>query len=199
MQRAPLPPGLQQTATPFAADVAAILRNLIALVAHALLRDPRYVWRIGAICTRLNRAAQRLTTLMAHLAAGRAPRQYPKRPPRPQRPTQTTPRHRLPSGRAWLLRVLQSHPKRHEAAICASQLQHLLARPGVADLLAATPSAQRILTPIQHFLGLPTTRKPRQPRPPKPRAPRPAKPRPQSWTQILAPDRARRLLSQKSR
>ena len=59
----------------------------------------------------------------------------------------------------------------YEAVGYASQLEHLLAEPGVADLLAAAPAAQRVLNPIRHMLGVgpaphrPSSRRPRDPRP----------------------------------
>ena len=194
---------------PFADSMSVLLRNLMALIAHALLRDPRRAPLIGLLCSRLNRAGQRLTALMARIAAGHTPR--PARKPA-ARPTQTPPialRPRLPSRKAWLLHAMQANPLRHEAACIASALDHLLSQPGIADLLAAHPAAQRILNPIRHFLGLPTTRKPRPPRNvPQPGAPQPgalqpraprlhkpgsSKPRPPSWTKILAAESAARL------
>ena len=189
----------------FADSMSVLLRNLMALIAHALLRDPRRAPLIGLLCSRLNRAGQRLAALMARIAAGHTPR--PARKPA-ARPTQTPPialRARLPSRKAWLLHAMQANPLRHEAACIASALDHLLSQPGIGDLLAAHPAAQRILNPIRHFLGLPTTRKPRppqlsesrlpesrlsEPRRSKPRFP---KPRAQSWTKILAAESAARL------
>ena len=55
----------------------------------------------------------------------------------------------LPTGRGWLIRVLG-----HEAAACASQLEHLLAEAEAAELLARIPTAHRILNPLRRLLGI---------------------------------------------
>ena len=127
---------------------------------------------------------------MARIESGTLPRPRPTRP----RTTARARPDRLPARKFWLLHALRDHPERHNAVAFSSQLAHLLAQPGVPEFLAAHPGAQRILNPIRHFLGLPTTRKPRKPRAPTARLPRIRQPRPKrprSWTAILADDAAR--------
>ena len=55
----------------------------------------------------------------------------------------------LPSGRGWLVRELG-----YEAAGYGAQLEHLLADPGVQELLARVPAVGRILRPVCRMLGV---------------------------------------------
>jgi hypothetical protein len=55
----------------------------------------------------------------------------------------------LPTGRGWLVLALG-----YEAAGYASQLQALLAEPAAARLLAAAPTAGRILRPLARMLAI---------------------------------------------
>ncbi len=168
----PTPPN---QATALAAGMALILRGLCALIA-ARFRLPKVAPHTCALCSCLNRLAQRFTRLMDRLAQGplppprkRAPRPETPRPetPRPQAPR---PRHRLPTGTLWLIRAIPN-----EAACYASQINHLLAQPGMADLIAATPRAARLLRPLVRLLGIDMPGAPARPEPApkKPRAPRP--------------------------
>ena len=117
--------------------------------------------------SRLRRTAERFARLAAKVHAGTLP--PPRRRLRSARPVRPQPL-RLPRGFAWLVRRLP------QAASAASQLQHLLADPAMADLLAAAPQAGRLLRPLCQMLGI---------RPPPPRSalrrrsgrrPRPAPP-----------------------
>ena len=142
-----------------------ILRNLAALIARGFLRDPRRVVFIIPLWRHLTRAAFRLETLLARLAAGPLP------PPRPRTPHPGGPHRKpgFPTGRAWLIRALGA-----EAAACASQLQSLLAEPEAAALLA-NPAARRTLAPIRRMLGLvPPRPRPRRVSTPAAPPPRPA-------------------------
>ena len=154
-----------------AASLGVVLRHLAAIIARRFLNHPRHAVFIIPLWRHLTRAARRLETLVASLAAGPLP------PPRPRAPHQGGPRRKpaLPTGHAWLIRALGA-----EAAACASQLQALLAEPEAA-LLLATPNASRILAPIRRMLGLlpPRQRAPRAPAAPSPR-PRPPIPPHQS-------------------
>ncbi len=95
--------------------------------------------------SRLRRTAERFARLAAKVHAGTLPPPRRRlRSPRPARP-QTL---RLPRGFAWLVRRLP------QAAAAASQLQHLLADPAMADLLAAAPQAGRLLRPLCRMLGV---------------------------------------------
>ena len=145
-----------------AASLGVILRSLAALVARRFLAHPRHVVFIIPLWRHLTRAAGRLETLIARLAAGPLP------PPRPRAPHQGGAHRKpeFPTGRAWLIRALGP-----EAAVHAAQLEALLARPEAADLLA-NPTAARILAPIRCMLGQVPPRQ-RKPRPPAPKAPLP--------------------------
>ncbi len=95
--------------------------------------------------SRLRRTAERFARLAAKVHAGTLP--PPRRRLRSPRPARPQPL-RLPRGVAWLLRRLP------QAAAAASQLQHLLADPAMADLLAAAPQAGRLLRPLCQMLGV---------------------------------------------
>ena len=189
-------------AEPLAASFAQIMRNLVALIIRAFVHHPLLLPRFFPYCTRLSRAAQRLTRLMARIASGHAARPRSADTSGPASGAACPPQPRLPSRKAWFLHAMRDHPLRHEAHIIAGHLAQCLAQPGVSEFLAAHPAAQRILNPVRHFLGLPTTRKPRASkqrlpaqRPPEqpsttppPRQPRPSRPR--AWRQIPADDAA---------
>ena len=146
METAP-PAPVQASAPDLALDLARrvglILAALVALVSRRLLREPRLALLIVPLCTRLRRAAGRFERLMARLAAGTPPR--PHHQSGPGGPHQTV----LPTGRGWLIRVLG-----YEAANYASQLQALLAEPAAVELLAAAPTAGRILRPLSRLLAI---------------------------------------------
>ena len=157
--------------------------------------------------SRLRRTAERFARLAAKVHAGTLP--PPRRRLRSPRPARPQPL-RLPRGVAWLVRRLP------QAASAASQLQHLLADPAMADLLAAAPQAGRLLRPLCQMLGVrppparslssgrkqagpvgPRRRSGRRPRPAPPavpgrrRARGPASsPRPSPASRPFPPDRA---------
>ena len=183
MQTAPVPAPLRAFAPDLARRVGLILAALAAIVARRFLREPRLVALIVPLWNRLNRTASRFERLMARLAAGTLP--APRRAAaRRVRPLPVPRRAGLPTGRGWLVRALGP-----EAAACASQLEHLLAEPGVAELLAAAPAARRVLGPLRHMLGVgpaPRRQAARHPAPaPCPREPRPLPPR-LAWKLALA-------------
>ncbi len=121
--------------------------------------------------SRLRRTAERFARLAAKVHAGTLP--PPRRRLRSPRPARPQPL-RLPRGVAWLLRRLP------QAASAASQLQHLLADPAMAELLAAAPQAGRLLRPLCQMLGVRPPPAQHPPPPVRPAAPsRPAcRPRP---------------------
>ena len=108
-----------------------------------------------------------------------SPPAFPRAPAAPvpaartaQPPNASAPR--CPTGRGWLVRALG-----YEAALCATQLEAVLAEAGAIELLSAAPSLGRILRPIQHILSL------------NPATPRPSAPRPKAQAaQAPAPARA---------
>jgi hypothetical protein len=157
MSCAPLPPPLRALIPGFASRFALILAGLCAVVARRFLQQPNLLALTIPLWTRLNRASRRFERLMAQLAAGRLPRHAASRRGECSRGASGAPAHRertfhLPHGKGWLTRALG-----HEAAAYAAQLAHLLAEPGMAELLAAAPSAGRILRPLCRMLGLPDT------------------------------------------
>ena len=145
-----------------AATLGVILRSLAALVARRFLRHPLHAALTIPLWQHLSRAALRLETLFARLAAGPLP------PPRPRTPHPGGSRRKspFPTTRAWLIRALGP-----EATVYAAQLQALLADPAAADLLA-TAAGRRTLAPIRHMLGLLPRRKrrPAAPTPPQARS-----------------------------
>jgi hypothetical protein len=136
---------VQAFAPDFARRFALIVAGLAALVAHRFLREPRLQSLIVPLWTYLTRTARRFERVTARIAANRLPK---PRPPRSHRPN-TARAVPLPTGHGWLIRALPQ-----EAAAYAAQLDALLAEPGVADLLAASPAAARILRPLGRMLGL---------------------------------------------
>ncbi len=163
------PAALPALADRFASLVEGLRRVLAARGAGAWLAGPL----ILLLWSRLRRTAERFARLAAKVHAGKLP--PPRRRLRSPRPVQPQPL-RLPRGAAWLLRRLP------QAAAAASQLQHLLADPAVADLLAAAPQAGRLLRPLCRMLGVRPPPALRLPPPARPAAPsRPAcGPRPPS-------------------
>ncbi len=125
------------------------------------------------VWSRLRRMAVRFARLAARVRAGALPaRAAPRRPGRSGPPPPPLPRK---SG--WLISLVP------QAAASASQLQHLLADPEMAALVAAAPQMGRILRPLCRMLGVvppPGLCSERRPAParPRPAAPRPEAPRP---------------------
>ncbi len=126
---------------------------------------------IVLIWSRLRRIAARFALLAGRIRDGRlaapAARRRHRAAPRPP-----APRPRLPRGVAWLVRLVP------EAAASGAQLQHLLADPEMAALIAAAaPQMRRILGPLCRMLKI---RPPPGPLTPSPRPRAPAPPRPAS-------------------
>ncbi len=144
MRPTPTPAPLQAFAPDFARRFGLILTTLAALIARRFLREPRLAAFIVPLWSRLNRAARRFERLMARLAAGRLPKPRKSGPGGPHRGADT-----LPTGRGWLVRALGP-----EAAASATQLEALLAEPAAAELLAAAPTARRILRPLARLLAI---------------------------------------------
>ena len=171
----------------FARRLAVILLSLAALIARRFLRDPFRAPLILPLWTRLTRAARRLNSAFASLAAGLPPR------PRAAKPSASGPHRRpaFPTRRGWLAAALGP-----EAAAYATQIESLLAEPAAADALARSLTARRTLAPIRRMLGLaaPRPRRPRarvrpQPPPAPVAAPRPTPP---PWLRDPPPSRAAR-------
>ena len=153
----PLPP---------AAFFAAVIRDLCTKIALHGPRTPALAPLVQFLWNYLQRKVRRLERLHALFQAGRLPNPRPARPQRPRPQPQSPPRLRLPSRRAWLIRLVQP------MAVYGTQLEVLLTHPDIQALIAATPQAGRILRPIFRMLGIhpmpPLLRLPVRPRPPKP-------------------------------
>ena len=159
---------------------SAILAGLRAAVANSsALRslNPAHAERVRArtallvlVWGRIGRMANRFENLFARWRAGTLPKPRPSRAGQPTSPRETA---RIPTGRAWLVHVVG-----FEAAGRASQLQHLLARPDMAEFLHAAPQAGRILRPLCHMLGItpPLAAPPLEPTQPRKRTPQPVPP-----------------------
>jgi hypothetical protein len=141
-----LTPEHRAAAPALGAALRVLLAGLATLVARGLLRHPLHAAIIVPLWTRLNRTATRFDRLMARIAAG-TERPRPSRP-RPGRAAGKPP-IRLPSRRAWLLEALK-----HEAAHYTQRIEHLLADPATAALIAATPQARSLLRPLCQMLGV---------------------------------------------
>ncbi len=148
-----------------------------ALAPHVNHHTPRTPVFLAAY-NRIGRAAARLVTLYTRWKNNTLPALRPSRP----RTTQAPQKPYFPAGRAWLAGRTDHHVRGH-----ASQLQHLLAQPEMAEFLTQVPRAGRILRPLCHMLGIepppairppPKAKRIRPKRPPKPRAVPPGTPLP---------------------
>ena len=172
MNPAPTPPRPTQEAPALAARFAATIRAIITLIAARCLKTPHLLAISNQLANYLNRTARRLDRLLAraeaHLAAG-SPTNPPP-PPRPRTPRAPNPaRFRVPTAHAWLLRAIPN-----EAANFANHLRILFADPDMVRLLAAAPTAGRLLRPICRLLALDDPTASPQPTPAKTPKPKPA-------------------------
>ncbi|MCC6717796.1 MAG: hypothetical protein IT555_07930 [Acetobacteraceae bacterium] len=175
-------PTQEHPAQSLAARLNAILTGLAGLL-FLHLRVPFIV----TLCNRISRARQRLVTLLARLAAGRAPRRRTPRPGQKGGP----PSAPIPRGRAWVFRALHDDA-RHNVAAHAAQLEFLLHDPATAALLAAAPPTAlnglaRTLRPLCHLLGVALPAALRPPAPPPASPPRRPRPRPRPRPSTPAP------------
>jgi hypothetical protein len=127
------------------------------------------------VMNRIRGIKQRFERLAARIGAGTyIPRRSPATPRKPAGPHPRKP-NPLPQGFAWMLKLVPG------TAVYGSQLQHLLAEPEMAALLAAAPTAlRRPIRSLCWMLGIsppPILALPPRPRPPPaPRAKRPKSP-----------------------
>ena len=161
MSTAPLPDALRLLAPRLTEALGAAIVAIQALIAHHFLRHPVFQPVINPLWQRLNRARHCLTRLAARIEAGRplpASRAGRTRLPRPVT-LPDRPHSPIPQTRGWLLKALAWH-----VAVHRNRLERLLAEPGMADLVAATPALARILRPIGHMLDLPAPSHAQRPR-----------------------------------
>jgi hypothetical protein len=151
-----------------------ILRGLLMALAAWRLEPPA----LGCVMYgRIGRTFARIEQLFVRFRAGRLWRRVVKpRARNARRDVDSAGRGpALPRKFGWLVMLGGS-----EAACYGSQLQHVLSTPEMAELLAASPQAQRILRPLCRALAISlpgTDDKPCADRPCKLRKPRP-KPEP---------------------
>jgi hypothetical protein len=177
MSTAPATPAPETPAEPAlaAAELARLLDIILASLLNSLWTRALYARLLGPLATlvwqRIARTRERLARALAHIAAGRAPRL-----PRPHAtPRAATPCAPFPNRRHGWLGAMLDHAVRSHAA----QLGHLLARPGVAEIIAASPGALRTLRPLCRMLGADLPKPLRlPPRPPRPRPVSPPRPKP---------------------
>ncbi len=103
------------------------------------------------VWSRLRRLAARFARLATRLRGGTLPVPASRlRGPASRRAAVPSPHQprRLPEGFAWLVRLVP------QAAASASQLQHLLADPELAAIIAAAPPMGRLLRPLCRMLGV---------------------------------------------
>jgi hypothetical protein len=129
-----------------AAQLAAIIDLLCRTVAARVGRGGLAGPLILLICARLRRMAARFAAHIAR-AGTPSPLRRNRGAARP-RPASAPKAPALPRRVAWLLRLVP------ETAVGASQLQHLLAGPEMAALVAAAPRTGRILRPLCRMLGV---------------------------------------------
>ena len=150
-----------------------VLRGLLTVLGAWRL-DVRVAMHVH---NRIGVVAGRIARMVVRFQAGRLWRVTRRAPTTTDAPqTRRKPAIILPRRFGWL--VLAG---KHQAAGYGCQLQAVLNEPAMAELLAASAQARRVLRPLLRALAveLPWTVTP--PRPPKPRAPRTPPPKPEPF------------------
>jgi len=126
---------------------ALILTHLCALVGHHAGRLPAAAALLSLVHWRLMRIAARLDRLAKRWQDNTLPK------PRASRARQTRPDRvappRIPSGKIWLIRLLQP------TAQFTGQVEAFLADPQTRAFVLAAPQAGRLLRPLCRGLGVP--------------------------------------------
>ena len=154
---------------------AAIIRALCGGLAGRYARPNNFPQPLFvALHTFLSSRIRRFASLVARVRAGtirirpprpRLLRSGSARPPRP-------PAYYLSHRRGWLLPVIPG------AIAYASQLNHLLAQPDMAELIARAPTLGRLLRPLAHMLAMDLPAALQRPAPVRAARPKPEKPKP---------------------
>jgi hypothetical protein len=140
----------QASAPDLARRVGIVIATLRTVIGRGFAGKPHLIPLGAPLWNRLSRILKRFQDLMDRLAAGRLPQ--PRRgphtggAPHPENLQRGNP---LPTNCGWLLIALG-----WEAAGCGAQLEHVLAEPAAAEILALIPAAGRILRPLRRMLGL---------------------------------------------
>ena len=151
MDPTPAPTDAPHPAKEFGARLDSILAPLLPVIAAGLHRLVRFcvpVWN------RVSRTRLRFVRLLAHIAAGRLPRQRAPRPDGQPAPKGGPPAPYIPRRRAWLVAIIG-----YRAAWGMANLDALLRDPITQALLAASPpearkSLGRTLRPLCRLLGV---------------------------------------------
>ena len=150
------------------------LRGVIAAQGLAIRLPSPLILLVWA---RIRRLAFRFAQSAANPPRPRKPRPADAKPQtaKPPREPAATGEPHLPTGYAWLRRLIPDH----RINFCVGAIRDILENPEMAALIAATPTAGRALRPLCHILGIPlplNLRLPPRPKPEKPANPQP-KPR----------------------
>ena len=142
-----------------------IVANLVKTMVRLLVRHPHQAqWM--EVWNYLTRGARRFCRVLERIAAGDT---FPVRKSRAGavRKQPARPRRAIPRRKDWIGQL------GWEMRGCTAQIAFLLNRPEVAEIVANSPQAQRVLRPMFHILGIevacvpPLPRRPRKPRPRK--------------------------------
>ncbi len=154
--------------SPLARSFAPAIKAICALIAHHAGLDRRLSPIVLIVWGRLNRTLTRLDRLIARWQAGtlRPPRPKPTTPRTPV--TRTPPATKVPTEKAWLLRLIPHAGQHH------GHVETIVNNAELAALVAAAPQAGRLLRPLARMFGIPLPAHLKlPPRPRKPRAPKP--------------------------
>jgi hypothetical protein len=149
---------------PIASTLRTVLRGLMAAIGLFGLDSAQAV----AMHRRIARVGQQIERMLVRFRAGKLWRVTERKA---RSGAFGCAERTLPRRFGWLVRA-----GGYRAAAYGSQLQTLLAAPEMAELLAVSPAAVRLLRPICRALAfeLPgCVAPPRAPKPPRPRSPRP--------------------------
>ncbi|MCC6719774.1 MAG: hypothetical protein IT555_17970 [Acetobacteraceae bacterium] len=164
------------TTTALGGSWAIALDRLAAVLALHTARLPAIAALLAVAYYRLRQTILRLDRLARRWQANTLPAPRPGRAGQTRRrPAHDPARPRLPSGHAWLIRLVQP------TAQFAGQVQALLTHPDTVALAAAAPQAGRLLRPLCRALGIAPPdwlRLPPRPPHPSPAHPSPAHPGP---------------------
>ena len=151
-----------------AAHFTYIITSLQAVIAVVAARNHARIPLLMALWSRVGRMRTRFERLYVRWQAGTIPKPRASRAgqPRTTKPREKSP---FPTRRAWLIVTTR------ETAAAYGQLAYYLARPDLAEFLAAVPQAARILRPLCFMLSTDLT----LPGDPPPPTPRPYKPPPE--------------------
>jgi hypothetical protein len=162
------------------AEMVQTLLGLLARYGHQRkIHGPLLV----LISNHIRAIERRVIGLLERIAAG-TPRRHPgRRRPAPRAAPRPPPARPLPTGHAWLIRLVQ------ETAQAYPRLQFVLSDPGLPALLEQVPQLRRALRPLCTMLAVSLPKPPPKPAaaPDSPPARRPPAARPAIQAPAVAP------------